>query len=221
MDNPVVIKGNKHGITVLLDAKLDFGTLKELVAEKFRDSSKFLGQAPVILGFEGRPLLPEQEVEMLDIINANCNLKVVMIDDHDTEREERYKKQLDEVLMEIDRAQGAFYKGNLRSGQEVFFESSVVVLGDVHPGASVISKGNVIILGSLKGQVAAGAYENENAFVFATEMSPVMIQIAGVRARCSDEPGKNTDKGMKLAFLEEGRICLEPLSKKIWNDIRL
>ena len=185
MDNPVVIKGNKHGITVFLDAKLDFGTLKELVAEKFRDSSKFLGQAPVILGFEGRPLLPEQEVEMLDIINANCNLKVVMIDDHDTEREERYKKQLDEVLMEIDRAQGAFYKGNLRSGQEVFFESSVVVLGDVHPGASVISKGNVIILGSLKGQVAAGAYENENAFVFATEMSPVMIQIAGVRDRKS------------------------------------
>ena len=96
-----------------------------------------------------------------------------------------------------------------------------MVLGDVHPGASVISKGNVIILGSLKGQVAAGAYENENAFVFATEMSPVMIQIAGVRARCSDEPGKTTDKGMKLAFLEEGRICLEPLSKKIWNDIRL
>ena len=113
MDNPVVIKGNKHGITVFLDAKLDFGTLKELVAEKFRDSSKFLGQAPVILGFEGRPLLPEQEVEMLDIINANCNLKVVMIDDHDTEREERYKKQLDEVLMEIDRAQGAFYKGKI------------------------------------------------------------------------------------------------------------
>ena len=37
MDNPVVIKGNKHGITVFLDAKLDFGTLKELVAEKFRD----------------------------------------------------------------------------------------------------------------------------------------------------------------------------------------
>ena len=181
MDNPVVIKGNKHGITVFLDAKLDFGTLKELVAEKFRDSSKFLGQAPVILGFEGRPLLPEQEVEMLDIISANCNLKVVMIDDHDTEREERYKKQLDEVLMEIDRAQGAFYKGNLRSGQEVFFESSVVVLGDVHPGASVISTGNVIILGSLKGQVAAGACENENAFVFATELSPVMIQVAGSR----------------------------------------
>ena len=201
MDNPVVIKGNKHGITVFLDAKLDFGTLKELVAEKFRDSSKFLGQAPVILGFEGRPLLPEQEVEMLDIINANCNLKVVMIDDHDTEREERYKKQLDEVLMEIDRAQGAFYKGNLRSGQEVFFESSVVVLGDVHPGASVISKGNVIILGSLKGQVAAGAYENENAFVFATEMSPVMIQIAGVRARWSDVPGKNTDKGMIVSVI--------------------
>lgn len=221
MENPVIIKGNKHGITVFLDAKLDFETLKNFVAEKFRDSSKFLGEAPVVLGFEGRALLPEQEKEMLSVINENCDLKIVMIDDRDEEREERYKKQLDEVLMEIDRAQGAFYKGNLRSGQEVFFETSVVILGDVNPGASVVSKGNIIVLGTLRGQAAAGAYDNENAFVFAIDMSPVMIQIGNVRARSSDNPSKDEEKGMKLAFLEDGRICLEPLSKKIWNDIRL
>ncbi len=221
MENPVIIKGNKHGITVFLDAKLDFETLKKHVEEKFRDSSKFLGEAPVVLGFEGRPLLPDQEAELIDIINRNCDLKIVMIDDHDAGREERYKKQLEEVLMEIDRAQGSFYKGNLRSGQEVFFENSVVILGDVNPGALVISKGNVIVLGALKGQVAAGAYENENAFVFAIDMSPVQMQIAGVRARSSDEPAKDGDRGMKLAFIEDGRICLEPLNKKIWNDIRL
>lgn len=221
MENPVIIKGNKHGITVFLDAKLDFALLKKHVEEKFRDSAKFLGEAPVVLGFEGRPLLPDQEAELIDVINKSCDLKIVMIDDHDTGREERYKKQLEEVLMEIDRAQGSFYKGNLRSGQEVFFEKSVVILGDVNPGALVISKGNVIVLGSLKGQVAAGAYENENAFVFAIDMSPVQMQIAGVRARASDEPAKESERGMKLAFIEDGRICLEPLNKKIWNDIRL
>lgn len=221
MDNPVIIKGNKHGITVFLDPKVDFETLKKYVAEKFRDSSKFLGDAPVVLGFEGRPLLPDHESQLIKVINENCNLKIVMIDDHDTARGERYKKQLEEVLMEIDRAQGSFYKGNLRSGQEVFFENSVVILGDVNPGALVISKGNVIVLGALKGQVAAGAYENENAFVFAIDMSPVQMQIAGIRARSADEPAKDEEKGMKLAFIEDGRICLEPLSKRIWNDIRL
>lgn len=221
MGNPVIIKGNKHGITVFLDAKLDFNVLQKCVAEKFRDSSKFLGDAPVVLGFEGRPLLPDQEAALLSVINESCDLKIVMVDDRDAVREERYKKQLEEVLMEIDRAQGSFYKGNLRSGQEVFFENSVVILGDVNPGALVISKGNIIVLGALKGQVAAGAYENENAFVFAIDMAPVQMQIAGLRARCADEPAKNEEKGMKLAFIEDGRICLEPLSKKIWNDIRL
>ena len=61
MDNSVIIKGNNHGITVILDSKMEYSKLKDRVAQKFKDSSKFLGAAPVVLGFEGRPLLPEKE----------------------------------------------------------------------------------------------------------------------------------------------------------------
>ena len=221
MDNSVIIKGNNHGITVVLDDSMDFEKLKECVAEKFKDSSKFLGAAPVVLGFEGRALLPDQEKELLDIITANCELHVVCLVDNNTEREKQYEKTLSEKLLDIAGATGTFYKGNLRSGQALTFESSVVILGDVNPGASVTSTGNIIVLGALKGQAFAGAGGNENAFVFAIEMAPVMIRISDFLARSSDKPDKEDPKGMQIAFLENGQICLEPLNKKVWNDIRL
>ena len=45
MDNSVIIKGLNNGIIVVLDAGLDFEILKEKVTKKFKDSSKFLGNA--------------------------------------------------------------------------------------------------------------------------------------------------------------------------------
>ena len=41
MDQPVVIKSNKYGLTVCLDTEPDFETLRSLVAEKFAESKKF------------------------------------------------------------------------------------------------------------------------------------------------------------------------------------
>ena len=221
MDNSVIIKGNNHGITVILDSKMEYSKLKDRVAQKFKDSSKFLGAAPVVLGFEGRPLLPEQEKELLDIITESCDLRVVCLVDTNEARDKQYEKTLNEKLMELAGASGTFYKGNLRSGQAVTFETSVVILGDVNPGASVTSTGNIIVLGALKGQVFAGAGGNEKAFVFAIDMAPVMIRIAGYLARSSDKTDKEEMKKMQIAFLENGQVCLESLNKRVWNDITL
>ena len=56
MSQPVVIKGNKHGIIVVLDAEAEFKDLKVQIEEKFKASAKFFGSADMALGFEGRVL---------------------------------------------------------------------------------------------------------------------------------------------------------------------
>ena len=68
MSQPVVIKGNKHGIIVVLDAEAEFKDLKVQIEEKFKASAKFFGSADMALGFEGRVLSDEQQREVLDII---------------------------------------------------------------------------------------------------------------------------------------------------------
>ncbi|MGB8455054.1 MAG: septum site-determining protein MinC [Anaerocolumna sp.] len=221
MNNPVIIKGNKYGIVVVLDAEMGFKELKEKIADKFRDSAKFFDKAQMAISFEGRKLTNEEQRDILDIIAEETELHVVCVIENDPQKEEVFKKALDEKLMELSNTTGQFYKGNLRSGQVLESETSIIVIGDVNPGARIVSKGNIIVLGSLKGTVFAGATGNTNSFVLALAMNPVQIRIADTIARSPDKPVKDGLKETKIAFLENGNIYIEPLSKEVLNDINI
>ena len=95
------------------------------------------------------------------------------------------------------------------------------ILGDVNPGATVVSKGNVIVLGALKGTIHAGAAGNESCFVAALNMMPMQIRIGDCIARSADSPMvKNTTEPM-IAYTEDGNIYMEPITKEVINDIRI
>ena len=117
----------------------------------------------------------------------------------------------------------ALVQRTLRSGQKVSFGGNVVVLGDVNPGAEIIADGHVVVLGALKGTVHAGAAGNEDSFVAALNMAPMQIRIADVLGCSSDEPPhkKRRPQGPMIAYAEEGRIYMEPITKKVINDIRI
>lgn len=221
MSNSVVIKGNKYGIIVVLSPDLPFEELKQVVAEKFKESSKFFENAKMAISFEGRYLSNDEQKEILDIIEENTDMHIVCIMENDPDKEEIYKKTVEQKLMELSNNTGQFYKGILRSGASLEFETSVIIIGDVNHGARVVSKGNIIVLGSLKGNAFAGATGNTNSFVVALDMSPTQIRIADVIARSPDKPVKEEIKEPKIAFLEEGNIYIEPLNKNILNDISL
>jgi len=221
VNNAVMIKGNKYGIIVVLSPDEKYDTLKTLVAEKFKESSKFFENAKMAISFEGRKLTNEEQRELIDIIEANTDMHIVCIIDDDKDREEHFRKTLEQKLMELENNTGQFYKGILRSGASLEFETSVVIIGDVNHGARVVSKGNIIVLGSLKGTAFAGATGNTNSFVIALDMRPTQIRIADSIARSPDKPVKDESKDAKIAFLEDGNIYIEPLSKSVLQDISL
>lgn len=221
MNNSVIIKGNKYGIVVVLNPEENFDELKKLIAEKFRESSKFFENAKMAISFEGRKLSNEEQKVILDIIEENSDMQIVCVIENDTETEETFRKTLEQRLMELSNNTGQFYKGILRSGASLEFETSVIIIGDVNHGARVVSKGNIIVLGSLKGTAFAGATGNTNAFVVALDMNPTQIRIADTIARSPDKPVKDEVKEAKIAFLEEGNIYIEPLNKSVLNDISL
>lgn len=221
VDNSVIIKGNNYGIIVVLDPDLSFDELKEKVAKKFRESSNFFRDAKMAISFEGRVLTNEEQRDILDIIGETTDMQIVCVIDNDPDKEKLFKKTLEEKLMELGNNTGQFYKGILRSGTSLGFETSAVIIGDVNHGARVVSKGNIIVLGSLKGTAFAGACGNTDAFVIALDMRPTQIRIADTIARSPDKPVKDEDKEPKIAFLEDGNIYIEPLSKGVINDIRL
>lgn len=240
VSNTVIIKGNKHGITVVLNGDDSFADLKNSVREKFRQSAAFFGKADMALAFEGRFLSEDQQIQLMEIIQEETEMNILCIVDLDKDRDALFEaavKTQTELQEEMPGAttahnnnaggtsEGLFYKGTLRSGQVLESETSVIVLGDVNPGGRIISAGNVIVLGSLRGNVFAGANGDEHAFVVALEMNPMQIKIADVIARSSDSAPKKKSKNKgvmpKISFVEDGNIYIEDLTSDILEDIRI
>ncbi len=223
MSQPVVLKSNPHGINLILDPDMPFTELKKEILKKFEESDRFFKNAKIGLSFEGRVLSQEQEYEILDLIEKNTSIQVVCI----IENDERIDAYYAEKIKSFEDAQagrtGEFYKGTLRSGQVIECESSIVILGDVNPGAKIIARGNIVILGSLKGNAYAGAAGDESAFVAALDMDPVQIRIGDAIGRSADKGPlsaiKNRKKVMEpqIAVVSEDGILIEPITKGLFK----
>lgn len=220
----VVIKSNKYGITLFLDRNIPFRELLEAIAGKFRSSSDFFQNARMALAIEGRRLSQEQQLEVIRVIEENTTLEILCVLEQDALKESFMKQVVEDRQLERDSGNGRFYKGTLRSGQVLESETSIIILGDVNPGATIVSKGNVVVLGNLKGTVHAGAAGNEDSFVAALNMMPSQIRIADeIGCSAEDVPysRRNSRKGPMIAYLSEGSIYLEPITKKVIGDIRI
>ena len=86
-------------------------------------------------------------------------------------------------------SEGMFIRRTLRSGQVVRYPGSVVIMGDVNAGAEIIAEGDVVVWGSLRGMVHAGASGDEAATVCALHLAPTQLRLAGHIAR---SPGSRT-----------------------------
>ncbi len=76
----------------------------------------------------------------------------------------------------------------VRSGQQVYARGrDLVVMAMVNPGAEVIADGHIHVYAPLRGRAIAGARGDQAARIFALEMNPELISIAGVY-RTTDTP---------------------------------
>lgn len=229
MSKPVVLKSNKYGINLILDEHMDFEELRKCILDKFKESEGFFKNAKMAISFEGRKLTQEEEFQIIDTITENTTVNIICILDNDELREELTRQKIERFEEEQAGKTGEFYKGTLRSGQVLDCESSIVILGDINPGAKVISKGNIVVLGALKGNAYAGANGSEQAFVAALMMDPIQIKIGDVIARSADKVPEGKKKKKKhsidaevdpqVAIVKDGNIYIEPITKGLLNNI--
>lgn len=225
MSSPVILKSNRYGINLIMDSEIPFLELKNAILEKFKEAEKFFKNSDIIISFEGRKLDSKEESEIIDLIHQNTSVKIACIADDDPKKESLFKNKLEQIQRETNSNLGEFYKGTLRSGQVLSSESSIVIIGDVNPGAKIIATGNIIILGSLKGNAFAGAKGDESCFVMALDMDPVQVQIGTIIGRSADrgpfEAIRNRRRALdpQMAYISEGNISMEPISKNLLSRL--
>ena len=177
MKDPILIKSNRYGLTIYFNADMSYEKLVSEVKEKFQASAHFFNHADMAVEFEGRTFTEEEEQQMLEIIEDAAQIRILCIIEKNTYTEQIHKRMLDESLEAIHEREGQFYKGTLRERQILESETSIVIIGDIEDGATVVSKGNVVVTGTIYGTVIAGAAGNHNAIIAALHMEPVKLRI--------------------------------------------
>ena len=119
MKSSVVIKGNRAGMTVILDPEVPYQQLLGDIAAKFEESARFWGSVQMTLTLAGRPLTPEQEFQIVNVITDHSQIEILCLVDQDASRMRRCEKALNEKLMELSSMTGQFYKGCLRAGEHL------------------------------------------------------------------------------------------------------
>ena len=99
------------------------------------------------------------------------------------------------------------YEGCLRSGDCLEHGATVVILGDVNPGAQVRAAGDVIVWGRLRGMAHAGSRGNTAARIAALQLQPQQLRIASATAL---GPGGHGPPGQPEQAVQcNGRIVIE------------
>ena len=91
------------------------------------------------------------------------------------------------------------HQGTLRSGDHLETSGSVLLLGDVNPGARISAAGHVLVWGRLRGVAHAGCQGDNFSRIVALQLRPLQLRIAGAVAR-------GPEGAPPAGFAEEARI---------------
>lgn len=225
MSSSVIIKSYKGGIAVYLDASLDFEQLLSDVEAKFKDNARFFGDMRVAVSFEGRQLSSREENLLVDAISCNSDLHVVCVVGKDEGKENRFKETMEAFERYFPKAEqnnGQFYRGNLRNGQILEAEGSVVVIGDVEAGCSVISTKDIVVIGRLLGNAYAGGDGNEGHFVVALEMAPQKLKIGDFKYKAKERSRwqvRTKRSQPQIAYAEGKEVHTQVITNELLNEL--
>lgn len=220
MKENVIIKSYQNGISLILKEQASFAEILDEIAYKFHESGRFFGQSKMALSLEGRTLSLQEEKTVIKAIQENSQVEIICLIGRDEATESQFIHALNRVEQQKEKteSEGQFYKGTLKNKEILETESSIVVLGDVYPGSSIISSRNIIVLGGLYGEAYAGGNGDESHYVVALEMEPEALKIGNFKYRskegCSKWPIKPKVRP-KIAYVKNKRIVMEPLTKEL------
>jgi len=216
--DPVILKGNREGVVIHLNCNLNFRDLCEKIVTKIKDADAFLGCKTEVIVNSGAVALDEgQAQELKDLFNSiGLGIKKFI-----PEVKKKGDVQEDMVVPEekLDYTQflaegpALILRRNLRSGQSLFHEGTIIMLGDVNPGAEIIATGHILVIGHLRGVAHAGAKGDDQAVVFATNLQPTQLRIANFITRAPDEEFLVPSEP-EIARIKNGMVVIEKYLQK-------
>lgn len=219
MKSLVKIKSFSHGISLHLSGEEPLDNVLEEIGTKFKESAAFFKDAKMALSIVGRELNDEEEKAVIQVIEENSDIKILCLMAQDDKTQEAVAKAIENYqnsnIEAVQNTCGQFYRGTLKSGQVLETDSCVIVLGDIQPGASVISKKDIIILGGLYGNAYAGSSGEMGHYIVALDVSAECIKVDDCQYEIKKKPKWPVKPKFKpqMAYVKDNTVVLEPLTR--------
>ncbi|MCH3959175.1 MAG: septum site-determining protein MinC [Selenomonas sp.] len=218
----VKIKGSKSGLQLSFAEDASYEVIRDDIQEKLASGSGFFLRGTLVQ--IPRDVFTTSEREELQKLFHEHGL-ICRTLSSDTERtpsaqvRKDVRQEQQEIRAESARMQAETQKAQemvvvnrtLRGGQEIRTESSVMVCGNVNPGAQIIAGGSIDIRGTCRGMVHAGAFGDNTAFIIADHLVPTQIRISNLIARSPDQM-EMADRAER-ASVKNGQIVIEPIER--------
>lgn len=235
---PVTFKGVRDGFLILLGEQDDFGVVLTQLREKLSAAGDFFQGSSAIVDVGRRELSKDEMAQLVHVLQDEHGLVLRRVVANLPERNRPGGSDGVVVLRQVTEAPAAdgapagaepararredggkrphrteentlFIHRTLRSGQRIEYDGSVVVIGDVNPGAEIIASGDILVMGTIRGLAHAGARGDSQAIVTALSLVPTQLRIASTIGRPPDDDG-TTRPRPEMARVQDGRMVIEP-----------
>lgn len=236
-ERPVTIKGTKDGLLLIVSPQAGFEEIRRDLQGQLASASGFFKgaasrvriKASSLQQFELdiiRQMILEAGFTILDAAAESAlSLRkalyeqefqssgdIEVVEPEESAKPEAGKASQDkqhDVAAEIIRPDAQIIHGPLRSGTRVTSKLTLVIIGDVNPGAEVISERDIFVWGTLRGRAHAGCSGNKDAKIYALQIQAIQLAIADcITAGNAANASTGTAGGFEVARLiqcEEGK----------------
>ncbi|NLJ99792.1 MAG: septum site-determining protein MinC [Clostridia bacterium] len=204
---PISIKGTRGGLVIQASRQYTFEEIKKDLTDKLDSARGFFKGARFNLSSQSK--LKTEQYRTLEHIcikrgmipDANISLTSQRVPAAKSEGEAPENKE------------NVILHRTIRSGQKVFSNGDLVIIGNVNPGAELIAEGSIVVMGSLWGMAHAGASGDKDASIVAQNMQPSQIRIGGLVACKPDHDRLNGDR-QEIAYIVGGKIVVDEYHRK-------
>ena len=219
-EDMVKIKGGRSGLSLTFGPEASFEDILHHLQGKLESGSGFFLRGTMV--FLPRDVLTDAQREKLQKLfhehGLICRVQPLEEENHLEKSQaasataaESQPQAAPAASQNPDVQEMLVVNKTVRGGQEIRTKSSVLVCGNVNPGAQIIAGGSIDVRGICRGMVHAGAFGDTSAIVVADHLMPTQIRIASFIARSPDHMDM-TEKAER-ASIKDGQIVIEPIER--------
>ena len=188
MANPtVVLRAYRDGLHLIIMPHLSITEVEVAIQEEISRMNRSLAGASVQIDLKAPTLKEEEIAHLKSRLQETYDLAVRDVEFRTDESVSppiaaapttHAISQTTEVRDTRDSGPSRIVPYTIRSGQtEEFPQGSLIIYGDVNSGAEVRAGGDIIVLGTLRGNAYAGMNGRLSAVIIAMDFAPLQLQI--------------------------------------------